>query len=181
MAVLLKEFGLNIGHEILGADGISAWQLAVSPNGVRPPWNCPDRPFVSRDRATLIQVVRDPFKAIPSIVYTDFGPESMEYRRRWLYIPREAPAVVQAAISFLGWNTLGEVQEPNCTVRVEDAAVELERFFERPPAKVPGIQNTRPHADIAPEAILGALNGDLREKLKRFCDRHGYDWPGGTP
>ena len=82
VAELCGQFGLDVGHEDSGSDGISSWMFAVDAD---------ENPFaqspIARTRHTLrwdlmVQVVRDPKAAIPSIIRENrHGPGSYTFRR----------------------------------------------------------------------------------------------------
>ena len=63
-AKLLRGFGLDIGHETMGSDGISSWYLTDdTPNDHSPSWE----DFSELDPIIGHQL-RDPLKAIPSLM-----------------------------------------------------------------------------------------------------------------
>jgi hypothetical protein len=77
---LLTAWGVNVGHEVLNADGIVAWQLIHS-KGKYPFMTLPERPEYS----ILIYTIRNPLYSIPSIVCTeDINKKSLNFRKKVL-------------------------------------------------------------------------------------------------
>lgn len=176
MTKLMLSLGYVVGHEQYSRDGISAWQLAPPTlNGHKPPWECPHlRPV----KHTLIHVVRDPWRAIPSVMHTDFGALSMEYRKLFIPFPPGANTPTRATLSYCRWNQLVADRAPDLVVRVEDAPATLAGHFRRTPKWVPPTDiNHRPHPPMSCGDLLRQISPVARTELKHFCNRYGYDWP----
>jgi len=177
---LLREFGYEVGHERYARDGIVAWQLAAQTQpGDRPPWGCPPRrPGEHR----LFHLVRDPFKAIPSLAYRDWHRRSRTWRNMFLdfedLVGLDTNLLTRATLVYCRWNALVPPQNPELTMRVEDAPALLEQHFGWAPRSLPAPCNQRPHKVHTPADILNQINGIARRELQAFCEQYGYGWPG---
>lgn len=149
-ASILQQYSLDIGHEKLGKDGISAWFLACkndlpsfatySLNSTREQIDQIDQNDQSKHQ--IIHCLRDPLYAIPSIYYTETPlsrnssscwyscmKESHEFRMRHLGISNDAPLCDTVVKSFLGWNQLIEDDGVDLQFRIESPQ-ELEKYLE---------------------------------------------------
>jgi hypothetical protein len=85
MAHALRQYGLDVGHEVIGLDGISSWLFAVRDT---------DLPFggcvYSRNSnyvfpRQIIAVIREAKNAIPSLILENTkNIQSYAFRRRWI-------------------------------------------------------------------------------------------------
>lgn len=174
---LMSSWGLDIGHETLGKDGIVAWQLAVD----RGPWPWMDD-FEPIDHEFLIYNVRNPKYSIPSIVYTeDTKNQSINFRRSKGRVKTSTNRIEQAILSILRWDQLVTSKKPDFIYRVEDQEKEL---FEFVSSKVDGLTfkvdgkgyNNRSHNDLnSLAADIKSARADLKAALNEFCDKYGYD------
>ena len=180
MTFLLREFGYSVGHEQYARDGIVAWQLAPADLlGMKPPWGCPRRrPGEHR----LFHLVRDPWKAIPSLAGSDWHSRSRAWRGHFVEVPDERDTetnkLTRATLAYCRWNALVPPQQPELTIRVEEAPAVLEKHFGGAPRSLPPPCNQRPHPVYSPGQMLDTVNGVARRELERFCATYGYGWPG---
>lgn len=122
---LSKSYGLDVGHESMGRDGISSWMFAVDS------WDFPfgngyaNSTFYNRFDH-VVQHIRNPFDAIPSIIVENRVSRSYAFRDKFI---RErfgismndfSSEVNRAALSFVCWNLICEEKKPEIVFRVED-------------------------------------------------------------
>lgn len=106
ISFVLRRLGLDVPHERLGRDGVSAWALAGP---------AADRPYGPREPLTFEHVfhqVRHPLDAIAST--TTFGEESWRYICAHTECSADEPVLVRSARYWLAWN---ERIEPLATWR----------------------------------------------------------------
>jgi hypothetical protein len=96
ISFVLRRLGLDVPHERLGADGISAWDFAGPVRGR------PYGPAVSVRFEQVFHQVRHPLDVIASVA--TFGPESWSYIYANTPCTRDEPLLVRAARYWLGWN-----------------------------------------------------------------------------
>ncbi len=135
MSKLLQAIGLDVKHESMGEQGISSWMFAVYDENN--PW-AQDKYAVSRfytDFDFLIQYVRNPRTAIPSIlVENQYAPDSFEFRKRHIELAFDEDISLyqteleKAIISFIRWNQIIQNQNPDLSVKVESCEEEVLRF-----------------------------------------------------
>lgn len=198
MSELFKACGLDVGHEMMGKDGISSWMFAVEDD--ENPW-ARDPLAVSRKHkyfAHVIHFVRNPVTAIPSIVREIRHAErSYAFRRRHIQdafgvdLDTADSDVERALISYLYWNKLIEAQKVDLTLQVEDAEDGLFGFLkdqglvaandlpsDLPPKTVKadryyqGKQTEEPNLSLEEWRSVG---DGLQSEINRFCARYGYD------
>jgi GR25 family glycosyltransferase involved in LPS biosynthesis len=197
MAALLAAFGLDVGHERMGAHGISSWMFAADDEEY--PFAANPEAQTRRDKhfAVIIEHVRNPAEAIPSIIVeNENSAASYQFRRRHLLgelgfdLDSAAHPVERAALALLGWHTLITRLQPQLTVRIEDGEDALRRFLVtrgfvsdafHPAALPPKNANTRkPYQGVIIEkpalqaADWAGISPGTRERLQEFCRQHGY-------
>ena len=125
IAKVLQKCGLDVGHERLGAEGISSWVMAVE--SIFSPWGPPRHNLKFKH---IFHQVRDPLKVISSTYMTE-GPQS------WAYIIQHIPQikwndsfVVKSAKYWYYWN-LKAAECAEWTYRVEDLEQVWEEFEKR--------------------------------------------------
>ncbi|WNC71297.1 glycosyltransferase family 25 protein [Thalassotalea psychrophila] len=196
-AKLLTVFGLDVGHEKMGYDGICSWMFAVDD----------DYPFALNDEAAnkrfkyfkhIIHHVRSPIDAIPSIMRdSEFSNLSHQFRRKHIKsafnidIDDFNNPLASAIASYVYWNLLIEKIEPQCRVRVEDQQEHLHQYLldnllisklnlseaEMPTAdinkdkKYKGVVYRKPFIE---EQDFNSVPKHLMEKLNALCSRYGY-------
>ncbi len=136
MAHLLCAFGLDVGHERLGANGISSWMFAVDDDPY--PFARNRGAELRRDKqfATVIQHVRNPADAIPSIMVENrHSPVSYQFRRRHILkelgidLDSYPDELERAGVSYLAWNRLIERMNPQLVVQVENCEEPVRRLL----------------------------------------------------
>lgn len=129
----LKQMGLDIGHETMGADGVSSWMLAV---------NTDKYPFGSVTKINqyyfenVIHYVRNPWEAIPSLILENkYSPNNISYIFRIGHInsvfglnlhefdissvsPIEELEI--AITTFIYWNKICELKKPTIVFQIEN-------------------------------------------------------------
>jgi hypothetical protein len=195
LAEVLKQLGLDVEHERLGRDGLVSWIHTV--DDLEPPFGAP-RINGSAFQNT-IAFVRNPLKAIPSIILEDCQGASFDFRRFHIArrfgvdIARLDNPLSRATASYIHWMRIVDEQEPSCVIRVESALGDLERnaavleklgiTFDAQArmavAAVPkdintsGIKFAVAKPKIEPENYQ-ALPMDLVEGLDGLCEKYGY-------
>ncbi|NNK67299.1 MAG: hypothetical protein HKO95_11235 [Rhodobacteraceae bacterium] len=194
---LSKQLGLDVGHEADGADGIASWMFAVDAD--ENPWAAD--PAARTRRALhwnhMVQTVRDPATAVPSIVRENrHAPASYEFRRD--FIAKETginlddfdSEIEKAVASLTLWNQIIREQSPDFTLRIETDAEAYRQFLANAGYEVSAktLDTSPKNADkmykgkrydkpiIADEEWLGL--GDIaRGLLVSYCATYGYDLP----
>jgi len=174
---LLKSFGLDIGHEVIGKDGVVAWQM-VKEGG---PWPWFNSSIQQRpEYKTLIYNIRDPRTSIPSIVYTEHG--SLGYRTDVIGVPKSENPVEQAILSILHFDELIMNMDPDIVYRIEHDSESLftilnQKYENITYNPVGGKVNTREHKGFDQEILrwLEKVDPDVISKINYFCIRHGYN------
>jgi hypothetical protein len=156
MSELFKNNGHDVGHEEMGKDGTSNWQMAVYAN---------EYPYKGKDNFTrmdiefdmIIQVIRNPIDAVSSIAFTEQPSEWFRSK----YISIYGNFVERAILSYVGWNKLILSQAPDMILPLEKAAQMLNfNDVEK--------SNQRGHYDLKHEQIKEIVNKDIYELLLRF-------------
>ena len=174
MSKLFSKNNLEVGHEKMEENGTSDWQYAI-PNEKCFPWTTGNREDYNFDM--VIHNVRDPFTAIPSIVFTEtpFPTErswrtvSEGFRRKYVQFP-DNNVIENAVHSYLGWNMIIERQKPDKVVRIEHAIEDLELQFEDLGDKK---VNSREHKSLT-KSDWGLLEEDEMKQLDDFCIKYKY-------
>ncbi|MDB5705623.1 MAG: hypothetical protein JWN66_2739 [Sphingomonas bacterium] len=170
MSHALGTFGLDVGHERLGADGICSWMHAVS--GTDLPFGedmyARNSRFVWPEK--VIAVVRTSPNAIFStLVENAKNPQSYAFRRRWikrefdLDLDRFRTDFERALAAYVFWYRLVERKNPVGWIALERASAELPTLFSS------GLLTARQEPDVATLAMV--IN---RRKL---YFGHSYDPP----
>lgn len=156
MSELFKNNGHDIGHEEMGKDGTSNWQMAVYANEY--PYKVNDNfTRMDIDFDVLIQVIRNPIDAVSSIAFTEQPSEWFRAK----YVSIYGNFVERAILSYVGWNKLILAQNPDYILPLEKAA-EILKFNDVEKA------NERGHYDLKHEQIKEIVNKDIYELLLRF-------------
>lgn len=157
-AKVLQAAGRDIGHERLGADGISSWMWATRRPVV--PWG----DGVPSDTLTakhVAYIVRQPLELVNSVAFTERASE--DYRRAFLpLMPADANAFERAVLSIVCWREIAAQSWPQAEfVALEDFV----HWAEKRTGKLiqePGRVNTRPHVSVDEAGLLSALRPDIR-------------------
>ena len=181
MTKVMGKLGYDIGHEKMGKHGTSNWTYAVDDD------TCFDytiRPASCYNFGKTIHCVRDPFTALPSIVFTEFcfNPnkegwkyvyQSTMYRDKHLKLG-SGKLINLAVKSFLGWNHMIFQKDPDIFVRIEEVKNDLVLDFPQIlDIELPGASNKRTHRNITKGEWL-EIDEDLLRFLEKFCEMHQY-------
>ena len=112
---LCQLWGLDVGHEKAGKDGLVSWMLS-KPHGPYP-WNpeYENRPEYNH----LIYNVRNPLDSLPSIIWTEDGrPTSLNFRKHWLKFS-DSHKIERAIDSLIGFHENIMELNPNVVYKVE--------------------------------------------------------------
>jgi tetratricopeptide (TPR) repeat protein/GR25 family glycosyltransferase involved in LPS biosynthesis len=199
MSQLLQAIGLDVKHESMGEQGISSWMFAVYDENN--PW-AGDKYGVSRfytDFDFLIQYLRNPRTAIPSIlVENQYAPASFDFRQKHIKqafsedISLYQTELEKAIVSFIRWNQIIQNQNPDLTVKVESGEAEVLKFCQQnnlvatefsidniaTPTK--DINSKKPykgqiyHKPKVTSRMWNEVKLDLKKELNEFCQVHGY-------
>ncbi|WP_143534811.1 hypothetical protein [Ruegeria meonggei] len=200
VADLLTQAGLDVGHEKCGADGISSWMFAV---------DAPDSPWARDDVAKtrralhwtyMIQTVRDPATAIPSIIReNEHAPASYNFRRAHILeqtgrdLDDFNPGMERAIVSLCLWAEIIRGQGPDFVCRIEHDAESLIGFVQSKGFDVSsqtqdlkpknadklykGVHYNKPEVSADEWAQLGQ---DAKDLLENYCEIYGYVSPVST-
>lgn len=177
-AHLLKSWGLDVGHEVLGEDGIVAWQLAVTPG----PWLYMPADFKQVKPELVIYNVRDPKTAIASIVHTEnTKEESLNFRLRKGRVINSKNPIELAINSILRWDFLINRHGPDFVYRIEDQEKDLFDFLKSMGYNInyvpsTGKINSRDHDGLESlESEKRSVSPSLQKKLNDYCIKYGYE------
>jgi hypothetical protein len=201
-ASLCRQLGVDIGHERVGAAGISSWMFAVDAD-VNP--YALDE--VSRTRRSLVWTwlvmpVRDLSHAAGSVVRdSTHAPPSYSFRRdhilRELGIDLDAWAspLARAVWSVTSWCRIVMRQSPDLVFRIEDGQERLRTFLiekglaaetvnqtelDTVPVNADkpykGVRHAKPQFDAADWAALDHLT---RQEVRWYAQEFGYRVPTG--
>jgi hypothetical protein len=179
VAARLRGWGLDVGMEADGRDGICSWALAAEGEV---PWAAGKG---ARDRRVLrwghlVQVVEEPRAAMVGIIAAErAAPEAAAWRRDAVLrhagvdLGAIGDAVERAAMTLIHWTRLIEALEPDARVRAGDEAALA------PVMRAWGLVEAPD--DVAPSAVAeaggdpGALSHAARAGLRDYCAQHGFD------
>jgi len=197
MNELFKAYGLDVGHERMGKDGISSWMFAVEDDCLLSAQDPLSATRKHKYFEHVVHFVRNPRTAIPSIIRENRHSEkSYAFRRKHILdafgidLDEAQSGVEKAVLSYLYWNKLIERQRVDLTVRVEDAEGVALRFLRdrrliapeyrlaAPPPKDATAQE--PYHGALPdntnqrEADWDAVGDKLKAELNAMCRRYDY-------
>jgi len=179
MAHALAQFGLDVGHESLGADGISSWLFAV--NDINLPFGADSHArnsrFVCAEKT--IAVVRTSPKAIFSLqLENSKNIQSYFFRKKWIksYFDVDLDAFAtdfeRALAAYVFWYRIIELRKPVAWICLERAEQDLTRLFAsnllqkrkdpEPAALNEAVNAKKPYLG----QIYNAISGDFAENLK---------------
>jgi len=186
-----------IGHERLGAKGMSSWLHAV--HNLNTPLfgkNNIGKYNISRYELApehLLLLVRDPKAAIPSILVENRINLSYNYRRFHILHERGIDLddydcyLEKAIVSYIEWIAIIEAQKPNAILRLEYLEEDVLRYFEEESisynkaydlSKIIKLNSTKQKYGIdkpviSKQAYLN-INPVILKKLYDFCGKYGY-------
>ncbi len=184
MATVLQKCGLDIQHELLGADGTVSFPHAV-PADMVPSWGMdgyPNIPGLNKCRFRhIFQQVRDPLKVISSAAV------DLERCRKFInkYIPEiksQDPPLIKGAKYWYYWNLYAE-KIAHWTYRIEDIDRVWGEFCDRIGydldkkilKKIPKNYNSRKVVHRTTWAELKAiLDPELYKNVVKMARRYGY-------
>jgi hypothetical protein len=180
VAALMRGWGLDVGAEADGRDGICSWAMAAE-GAV--PWPAGKGP---RDRrvlrwGNLVQVVQEPHAAMAGIMAADrAGTEAAAWRRNAVLrhagvdLGAIGDAVDRAAMTLIHWTRMIEGMGPDVRIRAEDGAALADFLRERglvgAAAATPG-----PQVAVSGRIDAKALSVEARVGLRDYCARYGFD------
>ena len=195
-AEALRRMGIRVGHERMQEDGVCGWINAVE--DLNPPYGAP--PALASEFRVVVAYLRDPEAATASIIVENGDGKSFAFRR--FHIFRELGVnlaafrdpVSRAAASYMYWMDIVERQNPIAFLRVERFVEDLQIVerdarsprcharLERQRASALAVRpeiNSTESKELLAKPVLPVdwregLPGELKEKLQRFCERHGY-------
>jgi len=178
-AKLLQSWGVEVGHEFFGKDGIVAWQLAVK----KGPWLF-IKDNINANYKHKIYCVRNPRESLPSIVYTEnIINESFTYRASNCNIALIDNPLENAIKLLLAWdNKIINQIRPDIIYRIEydskmlyDAlksrGLELQKYN-----NIEERVNQRTHHSF--EKMMEEypnINKDTIKGINDYCERYGYE------
>lgn len=164
MASLMQLNGLDVGHEVMGKDGISSWMFAVQADNV--PFTFDGSIPIDYSFTHTIQVIREPISAISSIYHTEHG--SLDWRSKWLCL--WGNDMEKAVSSYIGWNKLIKGLNP-VVFKLEDEDTILDWLFDNGLTTTKHkaeITNKREHDILTIKKIKGMINPSLFNELEQF-------------
>jgi hypothetical protein len=180
MSALFGCMGYRIGHESVQHHGVSSWLWPVKSPIV--PFG---QPRANMEIRHLLQVVRDPWNVISSLITSEaMNQRVIDFMRQHTYIDTTADQSAQAAYMVIGWNRLIQAQAPELVLQVERAAgllstwlpnhgYPIARRYKLPPTNY----NTSPKSH---KLELELMTGWPRGLLLEFRDhyrQYGYQVP----
>ncbi len=170
--LLAAGYHLDVKHERMGTDGISAFQWAAG--DTEEIWGCPARE-VDLEQHRVIQVVRDPFKCIMSSAYV-VSEESWTWMRRHIDLPTvmHFSKLELAAMAVCRWNELIAPQTHDL-VRLESVEEDVQRIFGPFKHTVMNVdRNGRNHPLLSQAAVWQRLRPEVQSELASHCVKYGY-------
>ena len=191
----LTQMGYDIGHEVMGKNGVSSWMLAVEDKSY--PWGNIKEKFRYYFK-NIIHIVRNPFDAIPSIILENkYTPKNKSYEFRKKHIKKilniNLPDVdftnlslldeTELAIkTFIYWNKICELCKPETICKVEDIS-SLQKFNTK---NIP-IETTKKNSNkkfdgkiyekpTITNDIYEKLDDNLKQELQNFCKKYDYEY-----
>lgn len=177
-ARLFQLWGLDVGHETFGKDGIVAWQF-THPRG---PWTyMPEISQQIKQRPSwqhLVYPVRDPATSIASVFFTEQSTDRWRSERLGLL---DVESLAERTVSSIVLHDrLVMRMQPNLHYRIEDEAEKLYNYVAEHRAvkwALPAGQvNTRRHKpidEIMP--LLEQIPDGLKAQLNSYAARWGYN------
>ncbi|SNY05901.1 hypothetical protein SAMN06265827_101172 [Orenia metallireducens] len=179
---LLKKFAYDVGHEVLGEDGISSWMFAVEEDQFWGPRGVNRKNY---EFEHLIMNIRKPLDIISSVLYTE-NTVPVSYNLRAKYIDFTGLNEIEKAVkSVLGWYKIIQAQNPELILKVDAnpeqtlyyyLRYQLEEDVEFPLETLPTNVNARKHSKLSYEEIKKNCTQELIIEYRFFCDFYGYSY-----
>lgn len=189
MAKLFSSFGIDIGHEFIGKNGISCWTFLI-PNANHMHGQDMSIKDKSRQNFTfnhVVQCVRNPINCINSVFFSESGEKSHSriFRSKYnSYIDQSDPLIDQVICSITGWNKMIEDLNPSATFKIENCESEVKKFVcmemdfsnlitsesNLPPKNY----NARKHDKLTYEEIKKMALPKSLSLLDEYCDKYQY-------
>ena len=190
----LKQMGYNVGHENMNEDGVSSWMLCVEDD--KYPWGDVKDKFRYYFE-NIIQVVRNPFDAIPSIILENkYSPNNASYIFRKKHIKYlldiDLPDInidididviteIEIAIkTFIYWYKICEKLNPRTICKIEEIS-NLQKFNtnnitinickKNSDKKYCGKNYNKP---LITNDMYEKIDNNLKKELEQFCKKYNY-------
>lgn len=190
----MRGWGLDIGHETDGKDGLSSWHFAVD-DKTPSPTSPALRTRAALACRTTVQIVRDPAAAVVAILREDqLAPASFAYRRKHVLAQTgvdllAAPSDLdRAVLSLTLWSQIIRSQSPTGWFRIEDELSALRALLALEGDRV-NLAASAAYADFATEDALAeadtaappvttpdwaSLSPPSKAALSAYCQTYGY-------
>jgi hypothetical protein len=180
IAKILQEGGLQVGHEYVGKDGTSSWDLAARPKEGRWKVRLENYRF-----AHIFHQTRHPLKVISSVYLTE-DQDSWDYIRTYVPEIRDNDShLTKCAKYWYYWNLKAEAMS-EWTYRIEEIDNLLGEFERRLGKKIdhsaleriPRNTNTKgtPPNEFSWEDLQKELDTDLYQKICSLAEKYGYTY-----
>ncbi len=178
-SAVLKQIGLDVPHERVGADGAASWKHIVSGTFVYIGKNREEKIDSSRFTRTLHQV-RHPLKVIASM--QTFSDSTWQYMEKYIELDLKGNPIKSAMQAWISWNELVELKA-TWRYKIEDLQSCFEKFCEnaglpvQPMPQVPhGAKDSRTDRfDAVYWEDLVALDAGLADRVRQKALRYGYE------
>ena len=175
-ARLLRLWGLEVGHETMGEDGIVAWQLGDMKNP-NPIFLEEGLNYNSYEWLNVIYCVRDPRESLASIAYTE--TKTLEYRSKHAGFRLVDNPLEMAIQSLLKWDEMCLKLRPGFIYRIEDQAKELfDELKEHVDIKWVSFNkkvNAEEHDTFDRLISDWTVSNRLKRKMNEYCSKYGYE------
>ena len=147
-ASCFRAAGWEVGHEIIGRDGIASWMWAVNSDEV--PWG--DARRNAACPGIVLHVLRDPAECLCSVACTE--SDSEKWRMKWISIPKGLHLLERSVWSMHAWGALIRGNNPTHTCQLESVEETVVRITgnEIDP-EYPTIRNDRFHSRASADEI----------------------------
>lgn len=127
LAALFRAAGLDVGHEILGADGVVSWMWAVPHRAGYPAAKHDATPRGERRFAgdVVVHLIRDPVEHIASDALTEHP--SLEWRAKYVFVPDGVSNIERSVFASVGWHQVIQAQGPALTFPLGAARAAVRR------------------------------------------------------
>ena len=185
---LFKSYGIDIGHEQMGQDGISCWQYVIKDDIPKfSKKNLKNKNRNNHNFNKIIHTVRDPMSALPSIYHTEtpkganpkhwaykFMIESHNWRKKKLKLSDDN-IFEFVAQSFIKWNKLIEKDTPDFILKIESPH-NIITYFENELnlKKIKEADTSYNSRKYDNKFKWEKVTKETLELLDKFCDKYNY-------